>query len=184
MQYALFKYDADVMLLVDIHEHIALTTHCDSLQDIEEDEDSMPLKLVYGSYKPQHRLRDDVSASLENLMGSKGYQLGHVKGEQCRAIEMCDIEAFEPIQRGKAVDIPFAALIRTHIEIPDGSTQAVTGFLRYLSQMNPATNILNRPGLFAFKAQDRRVKVEALTAENWRQYIDQPRAIRAARQSI
>jgi len=183
MQFALFPM-RDAMLLLDIHEHVALTTHGDSLQDVDEDEETMLLKLVYGSYKPQPALRDDAQASLASMMELKGYALGHVKGQRCRAIELCDIEAYEPIRRGKALDIPFAALIRTHIEMPKGTGQAVTGFARYLSQMTPATNILNRPGLFAFKAQDRRVKVDALTAERWREFIDQSRAVRAAMRAV
>lgn len=141
----------------------------------------MPFKVVYGSYKSQPGFSADVA--ITNIGLSTGYALGHVKDKECRALELCDVITFTPLQRGKALDIPFAALIRTHIDMPSGDTQAVTAFLRYATQMTPATNILNRPGLFAIKAQERRIRVP-VTHENWRGFVDEARVDRAARNAI
>lgn len=180
MQYALFQID-DKMLLLDIREHVALLENCDAIADMEEDEDSMPLKIVYGSYKPQRGY--DADAAVMSMAELKGYALGHVMGKTCRAVEFCDFVAYAPLLRGHAIDIPFAALIRTHVEMPSADRQAVTAFVRYFSQMTPATNILNRPGLFAFKAQEQRVRGE-LNRENWRTFVDEARALRSARQAV
>lgn len=180
MQYALFKID-DEMLLLDIHEHVALMDNCDSIADIEEDEDSMPLKIVYGSYKPQRGY--DADAAEMSMAEIKGYALGHVMGKTCRAVEFCDFVAYAPLLRGHAIDIPFAGLIRTHVEMPSVDRQAVTAFARYFSDMTPATNILNRPGLFAFKAQEQRVRGE-VTQANWRTFVDENRALRAAHKAV
>lgn len=180
MQYALFKV-GDRMLLLDVNEHFALMDNCDSIADVEEDEDSMPLKIVYGSYKPQRG--HDADGAVKSMAEIKGYALGHVMGKTCRAIEFCDFLAYGPLHRGHALDIPFAALIRTHVEMPSGDRQAVTAFARYSSQMTPGTNILNRPGLFAFKAQERRVRGE-VSRENWRSFIDEDRASRAAQRAF
>ncbi len=180
MQYALFQID-DKMLLLDIHEHVALMDNCDSIADVSEDEDSMPLKIVYGSYKPQRGF--DADAAVMSMAEIKGYALGHVMDKTCRAVELCDFVAYAPLLRGHAIDIPFAALVRTHVDMPTADRQAVTAFVRYFSDMTPATNILNRPGVFAFKAQERRVRDE-VTQANWRTFIDEKRAVDAAYKAV
>lgn len=180
MQYALFKID-EQMLLLDANEYFALKNHGDQIADVAEDEDSMPLKIVYGSYKPQRGCDEDTAVM--DMAKIKGYALGHVVDSACRAIELCDFIAYAPLRRGQAVDIPFAALVRTHVELPSGDAQAVTAFARYGAQMTPGTNILNRPGLFALKAQERRIRTE-VSRENWRGFADEQRALRAARNAV
>ena len=96
---------------------------------------------------------------------------------------LSDFVAYAPLKRGYALDIPFAALIRTHVEMPSADRQAVTAFARYSGQMTPGTNILNRTGLFAFKAQERRLRGE-VSRENWRTFADEKRALRAAQIAI
>lgn len=187
MQYALWELHGGQKVLIDINEYQALTTNPAELKDGDlhaVDAGNLPWKLVYGSYKPQYGLRDDAEASLKSMMGSKGFLLGHVKDGVCHGIGLTDLEAFEPLGTNPVLGIPFAALVRTHIDMPSGTAQAVTGFLRYEKQMTLADNLLNRHGVFAFKAQDRRVKPEALTVENWRQHIDKARAMRAAKSAV
>jgi hypothetical protein len=181
MQYALFPINEDrKMVLLDINEYAALDEHHDTIQDLEEDETTMALKIVYGSYKPLPGV--DAEKAVSDITEIKGYELGHIDDKTCRAIEFCDFHSYDPIYRGKALDIPFAALIRTHIEIPSGKTQAVTAFVRYKTQMSPATNILNRPGLFAIKAQEKRVT--DIDQQNWHTHIDEERMLRSAATAI
>lgn len=184
MQYAVMKLSEDRGILVSAQEHQILLTHSDDVKDVEEDEDSMPLKLVYGSFKPQYGHDGNADAALAAMTQCKGFRLGYAEGDRCRAIELCDFVAYEPIYRGKALDIPFVALIRTHVDMPERDGPAVTAFLRYVQDMSPATNILNRPGLFAFKSQDRRRHGTALTSENWRGFADEARAWRVALKTI
>lgn len=178
MQYAVIEISGQ-RRLVDANELQALETHQDAITDAVEDEDSMPLKVVYGGYKVQPELSGNADAAVLDMARSRGYQLGYIDGGLCRAIELCDFIAFEPQRRGHALDIPFAALIRTHVAMPSKDRQAVSAFLRY-AQMSPATNILNRPGIFAFKGEERRLGGVAVTHQNWRTFIDQSRAVRAA----
>lgn len=181
MQYALFPINKDrKMVMLDINEYAALDAHHDNIEDIVEDETTMELKIVYGSYKPSPGM--DADSAVIDITEMKGYELGHIDDKTCRAIEFCDFQAYAPIYRGKALDIPFAALIRTHVEIPSGKTQAVTAFIRYKTQMSPATNILNRPGLFAIKAQEKRGT--SFDQQNWRTYIDEERMHRCATTAI
>jgi hypothetical protein len=183
MHYALFQIGLDKKGIMDVHEYSALHTFRDAIQDVDEPEESMPLKIVYGSYKPQPEHRD-VDVIRTHMEQSRGFRLGHVMADGCRAIELCDFFAFEPLRRGLALDVPFAALIRTHVEMPTGDRQAVTAFLRYAEQMTPATNILNRPGVFALKAQERRPNGATVTRQNWCEFVDENRAVHAAQSAL
>ena len=180
MQYAVIELAESARRLIDIHEYQALQAHLDKIKDVEEDEASMTIKIVYGAYKVQPGHNGNATAALEEMGRSKGFRLGHVKGDACRAIELCDFVAYDPLVQGHALSIPFAALVRTHVEMPTSGKQAVTAFLRYLDQMTPADNVLNRPGLFAMKTQERRIHGAPITRENWMQFADEERAIRAA----
>lgn len=66
--------------------------------------------------------------------------------------------------------IPFAALIRTDLSIPNLKQRAITSFLRY-GNMDILDNVFNRFGIFSIKDQERRIK-EEVTSENWKSFID------------
>jgi hypothetical protein len=184
MQYALIDVSAGQSRIIDAHEYKSLTTHGDDIKDMEEDEDSMSYKIVYGSYKTQPEHRGDALTIALHMEECKGYGLGHVTGDVCRSIELCDLVIYPPFER-RSLDLPFAALIRTHVDLQVGTTQAITAFLRYAQQMTPGTNILNRNGLFAMKSQERRLpKGVSVSPENWLQFVDKDRALRAAQKAI
>ncbi len=183
MQYALIEVSAGQCRIIDAHEYQSLTTHGDDIKDMDEDEDSMPYKIVYGSYKTQPEYRGDTVSITLQMEECKGYRLGYVTGDVCRSIELCDLRVYSPIER-RSFDMPFAALIRTFVDVRAGNTQAITAFLRYAQQMTPGTNVINRSGLFAMKDQERRVpKGELVTPNNWLRFVDEERALRAAQKA-
>ncbi len=60
-----------------------------------------------------------------------------------------------------------------------GDNRSRTAYLRW-HNMDILTNLINRMGLFAFSAEEKRFK-QPLTESNWKERIDYTRAVRVAR---
>lgn len=178
MQYAVMEVSGK-RLLIDVQEMAAIETHSEEIADAKENEETMPLKVVYGCYKPQPGIA--IAEALKMITTGLGYRHGHIDQRTCRGLEFLDVVTYTPVSRGYSMDVPFAALVRTHVEFPKDQERPMTFFLRY-EGMNPATNILNRPGIYAITQQERRVK--SLEHENWRSSIDKSRATKALRLAI
>lgn len=188
MQYALIEIQ-DRPILIDANEYGALNLLRETpVIDEPVDEGALVWKLVYGSFKP-NRDRD-----AEEALGAMREQMGVAWGRiiardgLCRWAEVKDVETFEPIRRGHAMpaghaaDVPVAVLLATRDEIPPADEQGLTLFPRYASQMDPLTNVLNRPGLLCLKGEEKRVRkqLNPLPPEDWRSLIDRERAVRTA----
>ncbi|MBF4453835.1 hypothetical protein IRT38_00205 (plasmid) [Acinetobacter sp. SK-43] len=179
MQYALMKVSDNAMVLMDASEAQALYTYKGQITDVPEpDEENLPLKVVYGAYKPQHG--KGLEETIENLNASKGFWHGHVKDDKCYKIAVVDFITLDPVMLGQSFYIPFASLVSTNIDLKNKSrTFAITTFLRYENR-TPAENILNRNGVFSIASQENRIKNEIVTEKNWKDFVDMNRAKRAA----
>lgn len=183
MQYALITIK-DKMLLLAAHEMMALEAHLDGITDMDKpQEDALPYHLCYGSYLLPQGV--DGAKALEDFQAARDHWLGFVENNKCHSIAFHDAQAFEVRHIGNAIRIPFAALIQATETIiakigDKSSRQSVAGFLRYEQDMSPSTNILNCPGIIAFKGVEKRLKVDSLNLENWKESIDYERAKRAA----
>lgn len=182
MQYALISIK-DKMLLLSAHEMQALDEHLESIADMDSpQEDTHPYHLCYGSYMPQ--IGTNAAKAIEDFQAARDHWLGSIENDKCHIIAFHDAQEFEVQHIGNAIRIPFAALIQASEAIIEkignkSSVQSVTGFLRY-QDMSPSTNLLNRPGIIALKGLEKRLKVNPLNLQNWRESIDHRRAERAA----
>lgn len=175
-QYALI---GELRLLMDAGEWQALRTFCDAIADLPgPDQNTLPYHVCYGCYLPQADIREEEA--MTDLAEARDHWMGIIERDKCHLIAFCDAEAFGPRYIGLSLRIPFAALVQADpamIErIADKKTRrAVTAFLRY-ANLSPATNILNRPGVFALKGVERRIKDDPITPAGWRKHIDRDRA--------
>lgn len=190
MQYAIMKVTTesgvDADLLIDANEVQTLEIFKDTFQELPMPSEECPLFVCYGSYMPQPGIGADDA--LGHLLEARGYWLGHVHRDRGHGIGFHDVLAYASVayaseKQGKAINIPFAAAIQAEDEVIDRiggtSTQAVTAFLRYSTQMDALTNVLNRPGIIALKGIERRV-TGVITEENWQTFVDEERAKRTA----
>ncbi|EOZ8645558.1 hypothetical protein ACQWTT_001309 [Acinetobacter baumannii] len=175
MQYALMQVSETTMVLMDASEVQALQTHGEKIVDVsEQDEENLPLKIVYGAYKPQHG--KTINETMDSLKNSKGFWYGHIRDDKCYKIGLTDLVTLDTVIQGKSFYIPFAALVSTNIDLKNKSrTFAITSFLRY-DNMNPAQNILNRKGILSIGSQENRIKKDILTVDNWKDFADLNRA--------
>lgn len=183
MQYAIIEIQQRP-LLIDAAEMAAIDTYIDGIREEgRPDESRNPYYVCYGSYLPQHgtseaKAKADFKAAFDHWIGS-------VKANVCHLIALHDGEMLQIEHFGRAIRIPFAALIQAHevviARVGDRNAKhAVTGFLRY-ADMSPATNIFNRPGVIALKGIERRTKSLPVDPVTWRKHIDRTRALRIAR---
>ena len=183
MQYALIEIQKKT-LLIAANEMQALDTFHDSISEQDRPHESQhPYHVCYGCYMPQHGL--DEAEALEDFKAARDHWIGYIQQDKCHIIAFHDAEPMATERVGRAIRIPFAALVQAHSEVMEqigdkASVQAVTGFLRY-AEMSPATNILNRPGIIALKGIERRVKDGPVNPADWRKHIDRERAKRTAR---
>jgi hypothetical protein len=181
MQYAMIEIKQQ-KLLISANEMQSLNLFRNSIADLPYlNEAEHPYHICYGCYMPQPNT-DEVKA-LEDFKAVQDHWIGYVDQDKCYSIAFHEAEALESLHRGKRFSFPFAALIQADESVikkigDQASVQAVTGFLRYLDQMTPATNILNRPGIIALKGIERRLK--QVIPSDWRRHIDRDRARRTA----
>ena len=172
MQYAIVK---NRILAAD--EYAALMAHGADIAERKIPDSEMSLKLVYGSLKPQvgHSPEEAVEETLRTL----GTRYGTITGRDCIACTLVDIEFMEPITRGRAVDVPFSALIETDIEIVEKRKTSTPLFVLYKG-MGPAVSLLNRPGVLCVYRQEKHPKAE-VTRSCWRDAIRPERPLQCAR---
>lgn len=178
MQYAIVRL-GEVERIIDAEEDRSLRHHFDTLEDgLLPDDDKF--ELVYGAYLPQPSQNEEDALKYAEM--ARGFWLGSVDDKVCHAVGLEDVKFFEPVRLGLSIRIPFAGLICIREDalklIRNDGVRALTCFLRY-REMSPATNVLNRNGVFAIKAHDKRVK-GPLTKEAWQASIDQERALAVA----
>lgn len=192
MQYALIQLnDAPFRPMLDAAELYALDKGEDQLIDREpcdQDEQDLTLTLVYGTYKPQPDMAFPKSEIKRHILADIGHWLVHLNGLETVYLALEDIEPFVDVTLVSSCghcpkphatkDVAFAALIGLPKHFVFGKTLAKTAYLRW-HNMDALTNALNRKGLYALIAPEKRFS-KALTKENWRERIDQKRAIKYA----
>lgn len=169
-------------ILIDAAEDQVLLQHGDNINDGTQPPDDV-FELVYGVYLPQSGITPEQG--LDDAKSARGFWMGTVIGTTCHPVGLEDAVFYPAIQLRHAVRIPFAALVcigsEALTEIRTDSVRALTCFTRYTQQMSAASNVLNRPGIFAIKAYAKRAS-GSLTKENWQSQIDIDRVHRAAAQ--
>lgn len=185
MQYALFEI-SDKKILMDVAEHQSLLLYEDNIKDQPfPDENSLPFYLCYGKYMngSNHVSEEETE---ERFFSAVGHWLGTVILDKSYFIAFHSVEGMPPRHKGHQIYMPFAALIQADQKVIDlianqNSCRAVTSFVRFITQMTPATNVLNRPGVFAFKGiEKRKTKNKTISKDNWTDFIDWPRMKRTA----
>ena len=193
MQYALLNSNKadDYQFLVDANELHALYAGIDKLQEDEppQEDNTTPLKIVYGVYKPQPYFNFPKSEIKRHILESLNKWLIHIDGNTViylgiEEIECLDITVMTSCghcpKPHASHDVAFAALIRIPdaIKLGNGKTQAKTAYLKWFD-VDTLTTLINRKGLFSFVTAEKRIKKE-LTLDNWKPFIDYNRAARYA----
>ncbi|HBN6205655.1 TPA: hypothetical protein ACF311_004330 [Vibrio parahaemolyticus] len=190
MQYALIEVNPNYHALVDANELYSLTEEGrGNIEMSPHDDDyeaTLERQVVYGVYKPQPHFdfpRSEVKRHIKECVDHWLINLQKNKGTHI-AIE--DIEIFDAtIMRNcghcpkphVSADMAFAALVKVPkaFDFEHGQNQAKTAFLKW-ADIDLETTLINRKGLFAFVAPERRFK-KAPTSDNWRTFIDTKRAV-------
>lgn len=200
MQYALMKGPQDKLFLMDANElrsfHLALDSKDPGnyMKESTPDDSGMQCRIVYGAYKPQEDFpRSEITRHINDALN---VWLVHFTEDTCLYMGIEDIIVYdEPILTTcghsgcktlhKSKDVAFSALLQLSPDIKIGTkkTQAVSAFVRYFEQMDAMTNLLNRLGVFAFKAEEKRVPKAGITSDNWKKYVDHKRAFSAAQKA-
>ncbi len=90
-----------------------------------------------------------------------------------------DIQFF-PHLPGLSRHVGLAVLLKTREQIPPDSQPGLTLFPHY-DDLDPLTNIINRPALLCLKGEERKArKALAKDQSRWRDFIDAERAIETA----
>ncbi|WP_434529559.1 hypothetical protein [Vibrio sp. K4] len=192
MQYALFPINnAPFRPLLDTAELYALEQGETALIDHQPNEDyeqTLETVLVYGAYMPQPDFEFPKDEIKRHIKADINHWLVHLKGTQMQYLAIEDIEPFYDVtittscghcpKPHATPNVAFAALMYLPKDFEFGSTHAKTAYCRWFN-MDALTNALNRKGLYALIASDKRFS-SALTKENWRERIDTKRAIRLA----
>lgn len=182
MQYALFEVAEGKLVLVSATEHKSLYDHRNNLasfNDLPPVAESEPMYLCYGSYMANPGVT--AEKALEDLLEAQDHYLGYIEDNLCHKISFHSVEAHSTVKRGRSFYIPFAALLQASPEVIEAigkRHQAVTSFLRYEHQMDPPTNVLNRPGIIAIKGIEKRTKGTTVTLQNWKSFVNEARVMR------
>lgn len=171
------QYAAAPNRTLAMEENLALAEHGGNITDETPPQDALRLKLVYGLFRPQPFL-DTVDAVLD-LYETLDCRYGTIRGDRCRISILLDIALFEPICWGEATEFPFAALMRTDIELDSRQRRSVPCFVRHAG-MSPADNLFHRPGILLLYRQENRPRAE-ITESGWRKAIRRQRPLQCAR---
>lgn len=206
MQYAYMELFNDNLFLVDAREMSYIDQIFNSENpkqesenadvDPSEDDSDYRLAVVYGCYMPQANADFSHEEKKEQIRNAVKYALVSIHNSEVNYLCLQDVKIFDDIltyncghteQDHESPNVPLAALVQIpkDVEVGASNTQAVSAFLRYKKQMDLTTNLLNREGLFALKAEEKRIpKTVSLNEDNWMEYIDTGRAIKTAQEVI
>lgn len=136
------------------------------------------MAIAQGAYLPQVGVR--LSQAALDVEKAVGHGLGYLVGDMVQTLELLEIEVQQdPECRDR---LPFAALVRiagSAVPLLRGGQLTVSAFLRY-ANIDAATNILNRPGVFVMKTLGRALSGEDLL--NWRDQLNRRQVRRLARE--
>lgn len=182
MQFAYLNVSDTERRIVDGQEYQWLTA--DTLPTFEDGPKinlvTSPYVLVYGGFLPQPGMSEEEAVAI--VKQSRETIQFVLKEGVADDLALHDLEAYEPISRGQTFTVPVAALIQAPDwaigQLESRSTQAVVAMRRY-SDLGPLDTVLNRSGVFAFAALEKRQKAPVSSAF-WRESVDAKRAIKVA----
>ncbi len=197
MQYAVMNGPDNLEFLIDTNELVSFQKAMESgdsslfMNEKMPDEKSMHYKIAYGVYIPQsHFKKNEIKQQINDALG---VWLVHFNDNQCIFMEIEDIKIHEaiivkPIEQKlkKTNEVAFSALLKVpeNIKLGTDQTQALTAFVRYFDKMDPISNLLHRPGIFAFKSEEKYLGYQTLSHENWKRFANPKRAIQAAQKTF
>lgn len=164
-------------LMLSVVELAIIREKARTLMDRWIKPDEGEVSIAYGAYLPQVGVSMGQAAA--DMKASVGHGLGFVFGDIVRTLELIDVEVRPGLSETDR--IPFAALVRAPSDVSKEMRhqKAVLGaFLRY-GNLDPATNILNRPGVFAMQMFS--PAMEAGEAGRWVERINERQLKRSAR---
>ncbi|KVV07455.1 hypothetical protein WK77_16855 [Burkholderia ubonensis] len=164
-------------MLLSVAELAIIREKARTLMDRWIKEGEGEISIAYGAYLPQVGVTTEQAG--RDIPDAVGRGLGFVFGGMVQTLELVDVE-LRP-DAGLVGRIPFAALVRAPSEASRmmRNQQVILGaFLRY-SNLDPATNILNRPGVFAMQMFS--PAMTAGDAQNWVGRINEKQLRRSAR---
>jgi hypothetical protein len=137
--------------------------------------------VTYGTYLAQKGV--DADCARADALKCKGFGLGYlIGGAMVETLELVDIELYAADRRARG--LPFAALVRVEgeaVQVLRSRSTMLAGFLRY-GNLDAATNIANRPGVFAMCSLGQ--SLDAQARRNWRSTVERAQVLRAARSVI
>jgi len=144
----------------------------------EDDYEKFPLRLCYGVFLPNPELDgQDVVAHIERWKDHRlmTFHWTTTFTRECETVLLQDIIVIGRLDD----DWPFAALVRSRdAHILTDADGGVSYFIRY-EDLDPVTNLLNRPGIFFFK-EVRDTPAGDLSGE-WKSFIEEDRVLKAGR---
>lgn len=134
--------------------------------------------VTYGTYLAQKGVGADRARA--DALKCKGLGLGYlIGGAMVDTMELVDVELYAADRRARG--LPFAALVRVDgeaVQALRSQSAMLAGFLRY-GNLDAATNIANRPGVFAMRTLG--ASLDADARRSWRRTVDRTQVVRAAR---
>jgi hypothetical protein len=134
--------------------------------------------IAYGTYLAQRGI--DPAQARSDALACKGLGLGYlVGGAMVETLGLVDVEVYAADSLAKG--LPFSALVRIDgdaVRALRSQSAVIAAFLRY-GNLDAATNIANRPGVFAMRTLGEALDVDA--RRQWRTFVNRTQVVRAAR---
>jgi hypothetical protein len=161
-----------------VEEYSAVVAHAHTLASRWITQGTGEYAVAYGTYLAQKGV--DSAQARADALACKGFALGYlVGGAMVETLELVDIEIYAEDRRARG--LPFAALVRIGgdaVRALRSQSALIAGFLRY-GNLDAATNIANRPGVFAMRALGGPLRADV--RRQWRRTVDGTQVVRAAR---
>ncbi|WP_176331374.1 hypothetical protein [Burkholderia vietnamiensis] len=133
--------------------------------------------VAYGTYIAQKGV--DQQTARADALRCRGFGLGYLFGKTVEMLELIDVELYAADR--KAPGLPFSALVRLDgcaLHVLRSQAAVLAAFLRYRN-LDAATNIANRPGVFALRSLGD--ALHESERRRWRELVDRTQVVRAAR---
>ena len=164
--------------IFSVDEYAAVVANGHTLASRWISEGTGEYAVAHGTYLGQKGAGSARARS--DALACKGLALGYlVGGAMVETLQLVDVEVYAADSRARG--LPFAALVRIDgdaVRALRSQSALIAGFLRY-GNLDAATNIANRPGVFAMRTLGSALDPEE--RRHWRQTVDRTQVVRAAR---
>ncbi|MCQ9090978.1 hypothetical protein [Vibrio alginolyticus] len=185
MQYILLPDENQRYFLADRNEQIAINNGI--TQTLNTESEILPLRLMYGVYKPQIDNHFTLAEIREHICEAIGQQLHHIQNTTLMNLRIISLvlsdNAITDVNQPHYVidgrptqDLSFAALIEapSEFEIDEHHRKARSAYVQ--GNHDVITTLKNRKGLFAFSGEEKRFHTP-LTKSNWTSRINHFRVL-------